>query len=55
MTVDNFGNFLNGGYSGGRVPMVVPNLDRRSLLAAMLIGVGLASIGGGIGGGYASP
>ena len=45
MTVDNFGNFLNGGYSGGRVPMVVPNLDRRSLLAAMLIGVGLASIG----------
>ena len=44
MTVDNFGNFLNGGYSGGRKHMAACNLDRRSLLAAMLIGAGLASI-----------
>jgi tripartite-type tricarboxylate transporter receptor subunit TctC len=41
MTVDNFGSIRD---DGGRMPMVVPSLDRRSLLAAMLIGVGLASI-----------
>jgi tripartite-type tricarboxylate transporter receptor subunit TctC len=41
MTVDNFGSTRD---DGERMPMVVPNLDRRSLLAAMLIGVGLASI-----------
>ena len=41
MTVENFGSIRD---DGGRMPMVVPSLDRRSLLAAMLIGVGLASI-----------